>query len=90
MSVPCRCFSSERSACVALIAGIGWNGVKNPSGNVAFQTVRLLPDALRYCTEAEIGGCVKRPMEKRHTVSGFCVYVNDPRGEMYWIVYDEG
>ena len=35
-----------------------------------FQTERSSPDELRYCTEAEIGGCVKRPAEKRQTMSG--------------------
>ncbi len=81
MSVPWMWRSSERSACVALIAGIGWNGVSNPSGNVAFQTLKLFPEALRYWIDAEIGGCVKRPTDPRHTVSGDSVYVADKRGE---------
>ncbi len=38
-----------------------------------FHSERLSPVALRYCTEAEIGGCVKRPAEARNTVSGEAV-----------------
>jgi hypothetical protein len=37
------------------------------------QTDRRSPEALKYWTDAEIGGCVKRPADARLTVSGFAV-----------------
>jgi hypothetical protein len=61
--------------------GMGWNGELKPSGNVAVQTLSALPDEFRYCTDAEIGGSVKRPADARHTVSADCVYVALTRGD---------
>src|SRR5579885_2393820 len=92
MSLPAKRCSKEASRFVADCAGIGWNGVKKPSGtnDAAASAVATVPALRSYCTDAEIGGSTNRPIEPRQTVSGFCAYANEKRGSRNCSVYVEG